>query len=242
MKTPERILVVEDDEGILEILDITLADLGGYEVDRCTSGAEALACATAHPPDLILLDVMMPDLDGSGTLQALRAIPTLAQTPVIFLTAQKREALPYDIDDPYTLGVIEKPFQPRALLARIAEFWDMRPSEIAVDVDPERIRAVQRQYLSTLPIRLRHIDALWTTRTRAALALIQQQAHQIGGSGATLGFVPLSEAARQLEAALAALREVDPIDGLPVAGIARAQTALDQLRQAIQTSIVAPPA
>jgi two-component system, OmpR family, response regulator len=241
MNQPERILVVEDDEGILEILDITLADLGGYAVDRCTSGAEALEHAAAHAPDFILLDVMMPDMDGSATLQALRAIPSLVRTPVVFLTAQKREALPYDIADPYTLGVIEKPFQPRALLARLAEFWQIQPVELAVDIDPERVRAVQRHYLSTLSIRLKHIDALWTKGTRAALALIQQQAHQMGGSGATLGFVSLGEAARQLEAALAALRQVDPIDGLPAAGLARAQNALDQLREAIQISMAAPP-
>jgi CheY-like chemotaxis protein len=241
MKTSERILVVEDDEGILEILGITLANLGGYQVDRCTSGAEALTHAAAYPPDFILLDVMMPDMDGTATLQALRAIPNLARTPVVFLTAQKREALPYDIADPYTLGVIEKPFQPRALLAQLAEFWQMRPPELAVDIDPERIRAVQRQYLNTLAIRLKHIDALWTMGTRAALALIQQQAHQMGGSGATLGFVGLGEAARQLEAALAALRQVDPIDGLPSVGVARAETALNQLREAIQTSMAVPP-
>jgi DNA-binding response OmpR family regulator len=150
----DRILVVEDEEDIQAVLQMSLEDLGGYHVDLCGSGAEAVVYASTVHPDLILLDVMMPDLDGPATLQALRAIPALMRTPVIFITAQKRRMPPYDLSDLHVLGMIEKPFQPRRLLAHIAELWGMQEPAILPDLDQDRIVAIRHHYLSSLPSRM----------------------------------------------------------------------------------------
>jgi two-component system, OmpR family, response regulator len=237
----ERILVVEDEEDIQAVLQMSLEDLGGYQVDLCDSGTEALASASTSRPDLILLDVMMPDLDGPATLQALRTIPALTRTPVIFITAQKRRMPPDDLRDPHVLGVIEKPFQPRRLLAQIAELWGLQEPEIVPDLDRDRIVAIQHHYVSSLPRRIEHIDGLWAARTQASLVALYRQAHQISGTGATLGLDQISAAAQQVEDLVANLCPdglTDPllIEALTPEIVARMTATLEMLRQAVQAS------
>lgn len=118
-----RILLVEDDPDIQVIARLSLASVGGFAVKLCSSGQEALQTAPTFLPDLILLDVMMPDMDGLTTLQALRQIPTLATTPVIILSArvQTHEVVHYR-----ELGAVEvvaKPFDPMQLPTTIRQIW-----------------------------------------------------------------------------------------------------------------------
>jgi len=96
---------------------------GGFIVIACGSGKEALAAAPGANADLILLDVMMPGMDGPATLTALRAIPETARTPVIFMTAkiQASEILHYKSLG--ALDVVAKPFDPMTLSAQISEIW-----------------------------------------------------------------------------------------------------------------------
>jgi DNA-binding response OmpR family regulator len=117
------ILYVEDEPSTRHIARIALEHVGGYSVTVCQSGFEALAVAPELKPDLILLDVMMPDLNGPDILANLRAFPSLAETPVIFVTAK---TLPSDIELLLELGaldVIQKPFDPMALPLRVREVW-----------------------------------------------------------------------------------------------------------------------
>jgi two-component system OmpR family response regulator len=89
----------------------------------CGSAMEAIASASEFLPDLILLDVMMPGMDGMDTLRALREIPATATTPVIFLTARVQPAdvaLYKELD---SLAVIRKPFEPTVLVETIHEIW-----------------------------------------------------------------------------------------------------------------------
>ncbi len=119
-----RILVVEDEHDIRTIVQLALERVGGFVVQCVGSGSEALAMATAHAPDLILLDVMMPGMDGPETLRALQALPATASTPVVFLTAK---AQPHDIELLRGLGavaVIVKPFDPMTLSETLANIWD----------------------------------------------------------------------------------------------------------------------
>ncbi len=90
MPTPLcRILYVEDEPDIRAIAQMALEAVGGFSVIGCASGSEALsAAATAQADLLLLLDVMMPGMDGPDTLKALRALPATANTPVIFMTAK----------------------------------------------------------------------------------------------------------------------------------------------------------
>jgi CheY-like chemotaxis protein len=114
------ILLVEDDPDIQAVARLTLEALGGFEVHVCSSGDEALARGPAARPDLVLLDVMMPGMDGPTTLEAMRARPELAATPVVFMTAKVQ---PQEVARYLALGargVITKPFDPVSLPAQVS--------------------------------------------------------------------------------------------------------------------------
>jgi len=118
-----RILLVEDDLDIQMVAALALRDLSGFELEVCSSGFEALEKAEAFAPDLILLDVMMPELDGPSTLRKLRGKPPLAETPVIFVTAKVQ---PDEIAEYLRLGALEvilKPFDPLELGRQVKEVW-----------------------------------------------------------------------------------------------------------------------
>jgi CheY-like chemotaxis protein len=122
------ILYVEDDMDVQAIARMSLEMVGGYEVTICSSGMEALAYLTENTPDIILLDVMMPDLDGPATLLAIRSDPRLAQIPVAFVTAKVQ---PGEVQQYLSLGALEviaKPFDPMELPARVREIWERASS------------------------------------------------------------------------------------------------------------------
>lgn len=121
-----RILHVEDDEDILMIAKLALADLGGFEVMQCASGPEALREAEKFAPDLLLLDFMMPEMNGVQTLQALRALPSLAGIPAIFMTAKAMELVDAELAGLGVLGRISKPFDPVSLPGEIRRYWAQR--------------------------------------------------------------------------------------------------------------------
>ncbi len=118
-----RVLCVEDEADIRTVVQIALEDLGGLQLLVCSSGPEALAAARAFAPDLILLDVMMPGMDGPATLAALRASPELRATPVVFMTAkiQAHEVARYR--ELGALDVIAKPFDPMTLSDTLRGIW-----------------------------------------------------------------------------------------------------------------------
>ena len=120
----ERVLYVEDNPDLRAVGTFALEDIGGLTVKACASGDEALEAAEVFDPQLILMDVMMPGMDGPATLQALRSMGSAAQTPVVFLTAK---AQPDEIARYRKLGaagVIPKPFDPMTLAALIREFYE----------------------------------------------------------------------------------------------------------------------
>src|SRR5512135_223483 len=84
----KRILYVEDEPDIQAVARLALEMVGGFTVEVCSSGQEALDKVAAFAPQLVLLDVMMPGMDGPATLAALRQIPSLSGLPVIFMTAK----------------------------------------------------------------------------------------------------------------------------------------------------------
>jgi len=119
-----RILYVEDESDIRTVTAMALEAVGGFTVISCDSGKEALATAPDAHADLILLDVMMPGMDGLATLSALRGLPETADTPVIFMTAKVQAN---EIQHYMRLGatdVIAKPYDPMMLSAQIREIWE----------------------------------------------------------------------------------------------------------------------
>lgn len=124
MSSLERILYVEDDLDIQTVAKLALEVVGGFTVKICSSGEQALLEAEQFLPDLILLDVMMPGMDGPSTLSALRKLPLLEQTPVAFMTAKVQ---PHEIDQLTALGaesVIAKPFDPMVLSGQVRRIWE----------------------------------------------------------------------------------------------------------------------
>lgn len=123
MSELKRILYVEDEPDIQAIAKIALEAVGGFELKVCSSGEEALAHAVSFAPDLLLLDVMMPGMDGPTTLKALKELPELANTPAIFMTAKVQ---PTEVEEYKKLGaidVIAKPFDPMTLSDQIKTVW-----------------------------------------------------------------------------------------------------------------------
>jgi two-component system OmpR family response regulator len=119
----ERILYIDDEPDVREIAKISLEIVGGFTLCLCASGRQALAEAEQFRPDMILLDVMMPGMDGPSTLVALRAIDALAKTPVVFMTAKAQST---EIKRYHALGaaeVIPKPFQPTKLPEQLRAIW-----------------------------------------------------------------------------------------------------------------------
>ena len=130
----EKILVVDDEEDILELIRYNLI-IEGYRVDCAASGEEALIKAAEQSPDLILLDLMLPGLDGLDVCRELKANSATRQIPVIMITAKGEDA---DIVSGLELGAedyITKPFSPRILLARVKVVLRRKKNTI-VDDEP----------------------------------------------------------------------------------------------------------
>ncbi|HEX2202055.1 MAG TPA: response regulator [Longimicrobium sp.] len=116
-----RILVVDDEDDIREVAQLSLEMVAGWEVLAARSGAEGVEMAREHTPDAILLDVMMPDMDGPTTFRRLRDDPATAGIPVILLTAKVQAA---DRERFAGLGVdavLTKPFDPMELAHQVSE-------------------------------------------------------------------------------------------------------------------------
>ena len=119
----ERILYVEDEPDIQAVAKIALEAVGGFQVMICSSGADALEKVSGFAPDLILLDVMMPNMDGPTTLEHFRANPATASIPVIFLTAKVQPSEVSQFQALGALDVIAKPFDPMTLAAQVTKIW-----------------------------------------------------------------------------------------------------------------------
>lgn len=114
-----RLLVVDDDDAIREVLEIALGIVGGFQVRTASSGAECLELARSVQLDAILLDVMMPSMDGFATLQHLRRDPLTDEIPVILMTAKTQTHDRWNREHIDPSGVITKPFDPMTLHAQV---------------------------------------------------------------------------------------------------------------------------
>ncbi len=115
----EQVLLIDDDPSIRKIAEISLSRVGKWRVFLADSGLQALDVVSREQPDVILLDVMMPGMDGPTTLKYLREKPSLSNTPIIFMTAKVQK---HEIDTYCQMGaagVISKPFDPMLLPAEV---------------------------------------------------------------------------------------------------------------------------
>ena len=113
-----KLLIVDDEEGVRSLVRMTL-DGDGYEILEAREGSEALALAREHHPDLILLDIMLPDMSGIEICRELKSDPSMASTFVIMLTARAQHADLGEAEDAGADGYFTKPFSPIALIKKV---------------------------------------------------------------------------------------------------------------------------
>lgn len=228
----KRILMIEDEPDIQAVAQLALEALGGFQVRVCSTGREGVQAIAAFAPDLILLDVMMPSMDGPSTLRELRAVPQAIATPVVFMTAKVQ---PQEIAAYRAMGVVDviaKPFDPMTLAETVLAIWE-RHWFATVVADS---RALADVFIAGLPDKLSMIDASWEQLLRSwdaeALTDLHRLVHSLHGTGATLGFDALGAAARALEHALVALDQAVSPNEQQRASIAH---LIVVLRQALHT-------
>lgn len=117
--TIKRILVIDDEDDIRKLTQTCLEIMGGWQVLTASSGSEGLAKAQTEQPDVILLDVMMPDMDGQTTFQQLQENQATRNIPVILLTARGRSTSETLFAELGVKGVINKPFNPLKLADQV---------------------------------------------------------------------------------------------------------------------------
>jgi len=205
-----RVLSVEDEPDIQAIIKMCLEAHGGFEVMSCSSGPEALSVAENFAPDLFLLDVMMPGMDGPATLAELHRNPALADVPAIFLTAKVR---PQDLASYFALGakeVITKPFDPTILPGRLlailegvgeVSMLDSHQGEAEIE---DELAALKEEFISVMAERIEEIDALLVKIGEGewdgeAAGKVRFLAHKLAGSAGCFGYEKVSETARALE-------------------------------------------
>jgi two-component system, OmpR family, alkaline phosphatase synthesis response regulator PhoP len=124
----KRVLIIDDEETIQTVVKFGIRMAASWEVLTASSGPEGIQTAQSEEIDVILLDVMMPNMDGIETFQALQTFPETEQIPVIFLTAKAQTAEKYRLNDLGVSGVITKPFNSLDLPSQISKIlhWEFR--------------------------------------------------------------------------------------------------------------------
>lgn len=145
MKTQPSILIVDDDPDILEGL-IALLETRPYRLATARDGLECMARVRAEPPDLVILDMMMPRMDGFAVIKELRSDPKFAGLPIIVLTTVVEDAAyrRYELETGLAMDVqdyVEKPVRPEELLRRVSAIVD-QPLILVADDDPDILEAV----------------------------------------------------------------------------------------------------
>jgi CheY-like chemotaxis protein len=120
----QRILLADDEPDILNISRMALETVGGYQVGACGSGTELLERLSDFDPDLVLVDLVMPDMAGIDVLREMQAVDDYRSTPVVFLTGVVDGGQLQQLRDAGAADVIRKPFDPMTLADRVREIWD----------------------------------------------------------------------------------------------------------------------
>jgi len=221
------ILIVDDEPDIRKVVERSLARDPQLATRSCASGQEALVAAAEWLPDLILLDFMMPAMDGPTTLARLRENPLTAKIPVVFLTAR---ATSQELKYAASLGVsgaIAKPFDPKALRASVRGYLhDAQPSgDLGQHVLSDRASAAEqeefRQRLRSDAAELDRLRARLRSETPSSSLLgeLHLVVHRIAGAGGVFGFDDLSRSASALETSIVAAQSDGGRQGAVEAGL-----------------------
>jgi CheY-like chemotaxis protein len=193
--TALRVLHVDDEADIREVVEISLGFDPAFVTRSCSSGQEALAVALEWQPDIILLDVMMPVMDGPATLLGLRENVQTARIPVVFMTARAQTRELDRFRSLGAIGVIPKPFNPMTLAASVHSYVPL-PDDPLDELRAAFLQRVKRDVTVLASFRLALQES---SNTPATLSGIKHTAHGLAGAGGIFGFVEISDAAATLE-------------------------------------------
>lgn len=192
-----RILHVDDEPDIREVAEISLALDTDFDCRSCGSGAEALVLAADWLPDLILMDVMMPVMDGPATLLGLLAKEATATIPVVFMTARAQTRELDQFRALGAVGVIPKPFDPMTLAAAVRPYIKPKPEfDLPDSLHDGFALRLGRDVAALNKLRTALKDGADASST---LARITQIAHGLSGAGGIFGYGLISAAAADLE-------------------------------------------
>jgi two-component system OmpR family response regulator len=220
---PLRVLHVDDEPDIREVVEISLGLDPELSTRNCASGQEALGVAAEWAPHIILLDVMMPVMDGATTLARLRENPLTAGIPVVFMTARAQSRELDLFRSLGAIGVIPKPFDPMTLAA-----------SVRAHVQPlDRLDAMQSEFLVRVDRDLAALAGHWSalengTSVATSLAEIKHIAHGLAGGAGIFGFGELSDTAASLEEAVI-------LEGDGSGTVAEIGSALDRVVTSVKT-------
>jgi two-component system OmpR family response regulator len=199
----QSVLYVDDDADICSVVQATLRLVPGLHVQTADSGERAIDLAHEFRPDLVLMDVMMPGLDGPSTLKRMRESMLLVDIPVVFMTAK---VLPAEIAQFLrmgAIGVIVKPFDPLRLYAELSALWDKGGAKLQgsiadsgqsnaqAQVDSLTISFLQRAWADV--INLAKMIERAQNGDRSVFKEIERVSHSLHGAGAMFGFPKISE-------------------------------------------------
>ena len=226
--TWRRVLLVDDDPDVAAIVALALAQVPGCAVSVCAASRDAVARARAVSPDLVLLDVMMPVMDGPATLRALRAEPETASIPVVFISAGVDAHDAPRFRALGAAGVVPKPFDPVRLPATLAAILRGEAAEHAYPKLPAPLRA---EYAAELRATTREMARLaaalvaggWDRPLARSLA---DMAHRLAGSSGLFGLPAVAGAAATLEAMLKRALDGEWPPARPAADVATLVKAL----------------
>jgi CheY-like chemotaxis protein len=184
-----RVLHVDDEPDIREVVEMSLGLDPELAIKSCASGADALTASNEWPPDLILLDVMMPVMDGPTTLRRLRQCPATVNTPVVFMTARAQAREIEQFVSLGAIGVIAKPFDPMTLARSVKGF--VRPSNASLAAMRETfLERARRDAAALTPY---HAALAPDSHSVPALEQVKAIAHSLAGAGGIFGFPKISE-------------------------------------------------
>jgi CheY-like chemotaxis protein len=213
-----RVLHVDDEPDIRDVVEMALDLDPAFSVRGCASGSEAVAAAADWRPDLILLDVMMPGMDGLATLVELRQTPKTSAIPVVFMTARAQVSELERFVSMGAEGVIAKPFDPMTLAASVRNY--VRTADMVLTTRREAFLERARNEAAALA----GCRASLKDEEKAPIALerIRGIAHGLAGAGGIFGFDDISRDAAALEQTI-----VHKSDGIAATG--EIQTMVDRL-------------
>jgi CheY-like chemotaxis protein len=206
----ESVLYVDDDPDICEVVKTTLCLIAGLDVHTAGSGERAIDLAYELHPDLVLMDVMMPGLDGPSTLKRMREHALLADIPVVFLTAKVLPAEVAHFLQLGAIGVIGKPFDPLKLCDELFALWQHsgveREKIKGTDCERSRVKAEVSSLADSFlertrsdVVQLRAIFGRARHENRSVFEEVQRIAHSIHGAGAMFGFPEVSATGGAIE-------------------------------------------